>query len=53
MPAAQGMAHARWGKPAEIAEVIAFLLSSAASFVNGVALRVDGGEFARRKAQST
>jgi hypothetical protein len=32
--------------------VIAFLLWSAASFVNGVALRVDGGEFARRKAQS-
>jgi hypothetical protein len=26
--------------------VIAFLLWSAASFVNGVALRVDGGEFA-------
>lgn len=46
MLAAQGMDHARWGRPAEIAQVIVFLLSSAASFVNGVALRVDGGQFA-------
>ena len=46
MLAANGMAHARWGRPAEIARVIVFLLSSAASFVNGVAVRVDGGQFA-------
>lgn len=33
----------RCGKPAEIGAVIAFLLSDAASFVNGAAWAVDGG----------
>ena len=42
--ARQGMGHARWGRPEEIASVVVWLLSGAASFVNGVSLRVDGGQ---------
>jgi 3-oxoacyl-[acyl-carrier protein] reductase len=34
----------RLGKPAEIANVVVFLSSELASYVNGVALQVDGGE---------
>lgn len=33
----------RWGKPEEIAAAIVFLVSPAASFINGVILPVDGG----------
>ncbi len=38
VPAGQG-----WGRPEEIADVIVFLSSSRSSYVNGVALTVDGG----------
>jgi NAD(P)-dependent dehydrogenase (short-subunit alcohol dehydrogenase family) len=33
----------RIGSPAEVGEVVTFLLSDAASFVNGAAWAVDGG----------
>jgi 3-oxoacyl-[acyl-carrier protein] reductase len=35
---------ARYGKPEEIAELIAFLVSPGARWMTGSALRMDGGE---------
>ena len=33
----------RWGKPAEVASVAAFLAAPAADFVNGQVIFIDGG----------
>jgi 3-oxoacyl-[acyl-carrier protein] reductase len=33
----------RWGRPEEIAQTVAWLLSDAASYVHGTTIRVDGG----------
>ena len=44
--AAASSPMSRTGSPAEVAEVVAFLASDAASFVNGAAYPVDGGALA-------
>jgi NAD(P)-dependent dehydrogenase (short-subunit alcohol dehydrogenase family) len=37
---------ARWGQPEEMAEVVAFLVSDASSFVTGTVIPADGGHSA-------
>ncbi len=39
----QGIPLGRYGEPAELGRAAAFLLSSAASYITGVSLQVDGG----------
>ena len=50
--AAAASVTGRHAKPEEIAEAVAFLLSDAARWVNGVVLKVDGGLHGLRAAQS-
>ena len=33
----------RWGRPAEVATAVRFLLSEESSYITGAVLRVDGG----------
>jgi NAD(P)-dependent dehydrogenase (short-subunit alcohol dehydrogenase family) len=44
---AQGTPMGRYGTPEEIAEVLAFLVSDAASFMTGALVPVDGGSLAK------
>jgi NAD(P)-dependent dehydrogenase (short-subunit alcohol dehydrogenase family) len=42
-PFLKGLPLGRYGAPAEVAEVIAFLLSAAAGYISGAAIAIDGG----------
>ena len=41
----QDMAHSRWGTPGEVADIVVFMLSAQAGFLNGASFRIDGGQF--------
>ncbi len=41
----QDMGHSRWGTPGEIADIVVFMLSAQAAFLNGASFRIDGGQF--------
>ena len=34
----------RWGKPQDVAKLVAFLLSDDASYINGEGIMIDGGQ---------
>ena len=36
----------RYGRPEEVAQVVMFLASPAAAYINGIALPIDGGRMA-------
>ena len=41
----QDMGHCRWGTSREVADMVVFMLSAQAAFLNGAAFRLDGGQF--------
>ena len=42
-PFLRGVPLARYGKPDEVAETVAFLLSPAAGYISGATIAIDGG----------
>ena len=47
-PRSTGVPHGRWGRPAEVANLIIYLASDESTWTNGAAIIIDGGNLARR-----